>query len=142
MPTPLTITAANVLLISGKPLQATALGTITAGMGLYRDSTRGIYGDNVAPADANGTALLRTCIGVSLHAALAGQPILYLGTDGDVISFGAILTANVCYISGAVTPGDINPIVDIASGWYLSSIGFAVTTSQLTLKLFASGVAS
>ena len=138
----LTITAANVLKISGTPIMGTALTTITAGMCLYKDGTRGIYGDTVGPSDANGTALLRTTVGVSLHAALAGQPIMYMGTDGDVISFGAILTANVCYIAGATTPGDIEAISALTTGWYLSSIGFATTTSLLTMKLFASGVAS
>ena len=138
----LTITAANVLKITGKPIQGTALSTLTAGMAIYKDGTQGIYGDNVAASDANGSALLRTTIGVTLHAALAGQPILYMGTDGDVISFGAILTQNLCYIAGATTPGDINPIADITTGWYLSTIGFAQTTSYLRLAFYSSGVAT
>lgn len=138
----LTITAANVLMVSGRPKQGTALGTITAGMALYTDGTRGIYGPAVGASDANGTANLRTTVGISLHAALVGQPILYLGDDGDVLGFGAILTANVCYIAGATTPGDINPIADITAGWYLSTVGFATTTSNMRLTFFASGVAS
>lgn len=138
----LTITAGNVLLVTGRQLTGTALTTITAGQALYTDLTRGQYGANVGPSDANGTANLRTTIGISLHAALAGQPILYAGTDGDVVSFGAILTQNLCYIAGGGTPGDINPIADLTSGWYLSTCGFAMTTSNLRVTLLASGVAS
>lgn len=138
----LTITAANVLKVTGTPLRGTALGTITAGMALYWDQTQGAYGPNLGPSDANGTANLRTTVGVSLHAALTGQPILYMGTDGDVIGFGAILTQNLCYIAGATTAGDINPIADLTSGWYLSTVGFAASTSNLRLTLYASGVAS
>lgn len=140
----ITITAGSIVKTFGTPKIGTALGTITAGMALYKDGTRGAYGDSVGASDANGTANLRTTIGVSITGGSVGQAIMYMGDDGDIIDFGsgAPLTANVCYIAGATIAGDINPIADITTGWYLSTVGFATTTRLLTCKFFASGVAS
>lgn len=139
----LTITATNVLIVSGTPKTGTLLGTVTAGMALYTDGTRGVFGPSVGAADANSaTAAIRTIAGVSLSGGAVGQPCLYCDTNGDVISFGAILTANTAYIMGATTAGDINPVADITAGWYYNQLGVAVTTSQMKLAFVTTGVAS
>lgn len=140
----ISVTAGSVVKTYGNPKVGTALGTITAGMALYTDGTRGAYGLSVGASDANGSANLRTTIGLSISGGSVGQPILYMGDNGDIVDFGsgAPLTANVCYIAGATTAGDINPIADITTGWYLSTVGFATTTRLLTCSFFASGVAS
>ena len=135
----LTITAANMVAVSGTPLRGTALATITAGQPLYWDTTNGLFGPNVGLADGNGSALLRTCVGISLHASLTGQPIAYLGTPGDVLGFGAILTVNKIYIT-SLAVGMIAPDADDAAGNYLQLLGVAITTSNLRLILYNSGV--
>lgn len=136
----LIITVGNVVRVSGIPKVGEALETITAGQALYTDGTTNNLGHlKVGLADANDAAVLRTCIGISIGAALTGQPVIYLGDDGDVIGFGSILTANIGYIVGA-TAGSINPASDLAATWYLEHLGWAITTSNLQLKRFNSGV--
>lgn len=132
----LTITPANVIISNGTRQLGVAGETITAGMPVY------LNGSNLLmKADANASAAAAAAVGISLHGATVNQPLAYLGSDNEVLAFGAILTVNTCYIVSA-TAGGIAPIADNATGWYLQVLGFAITTSTLKLKLFTSGVAT
>lgn len=139
----MTLTAANVALVTGRPLIGTALTTITAGMPLYRDTTtpQGAFGPNLGPMKANAAGK-DVPYGIALSGATAGQPITYAGENGNVVSFGAILTVNGVYIAGGSVAGDINPHADITTGWKLGLLGYAKTTSLLTLLMAASEVAN
>lgn len=137
----LSITAANVQKVTTgsnptKVARGVAGASITAGQPLYRDTADS---GKLKPADTNASAVAATVVGIALHAAASGQPIEY-AVDGDV-TFGAILTLAETYIAGAGTAGDINPIGDLASGWYANILGIAISTSVLRMKLFNAGVA-
>lgn len=133
----LVITPANIKISTGTRQTGTAGESITAGQAVYLKAS-----DNkLWRADANESSAASAAIGIALHAALADQPLAYLGSDNDVLAMGAILTVNTCYVVSA-NPGGIAPIADMAAGWFLNTLGFAITTSTLKLRIFASGVAS
>lgn len=132
----ITITVANVILVSGNPTKYLAGVTITAGETLYLDS-----GTNTAKlAHAITSAATAVCIGISLHAALTGQPILVAGS-GCVVSFGAILTVGAPYLLSGNNAGGIAPIADLAATWITGILGIATTTSQMPLNFLMPGVA-
>ncbi len=76
-------------------------------------------------------------VGVSLHAALAGQPISY-GTSGP-LNFGAILLAGKWYVASA-TAGGIAPVADLTTGWYSTMLMYGYSTSIGLLMPTATGI--
>lgn len=131
----LTITAANVLLVSGSTEQLTAGATVTAGQPVYREAATGKL--KLSDNDS-ATAEVRAIRGIALHAALDGQP-LTIAKNGAVVAYGAILTAGVeYYVSG--TAGAIAPRADVTSGDDPIRIGIALTTSNLELDFADPGV--
>lgn len=133
----LSITAASVVKVSGTPRVYTAGGTITAGQAVYIDT-----GDSntVKAADNNVSALVATVAGIALNGAATGQPVSVLATASDVINLGATLTLGETYVLSD-DPGGIAPIADILTTQYVSIIGVAVTTANLRLLLYNSGIA-
>lgn len=132
----LAITAANVLAGSNASTkQGTAGATITAGQTVYQDTADKTY----KLADCNSaTALARSCAGIALNGASAGQPLM-VQFGGD-ITIGATLTAGVAYyLSG--TPGAICPVADLTTGDYPTVLGIAKSTSVLAIDINESGVA-
>ena len=78
----LTVTPAGVLKsTTGNPSTVTgkAGAAITAGQPIYADPTDG----SMKLSDANGVSPANTVDGISLHAALTGQPIQYAVEDDD-----------------------------------------------------------
>ena len=135
----LVITAANVTPgtatgISNNDNAGTANGTITAGESLFLDSVSGQL--KLAKADTLADAAF---VGISLHAALAGQPIKYR-TNG-ALNLGAILTVGQWYVVSPTNAGGIAPLADLTAGNFGTVIGYALTTSQLIINPIASGVA-
>jgi len=131
----ITVTATEVELVSGNAASYTAGETITAGMPLYLSS----WTDNrVYKADNNtGDSRKVELVGIALHAATAGQPII-VQTSG-VIDIGATLTLGETYVVSA-TAGGIAPIADLSSS-YVSHIGIATDTTNkyITLNFFSPG---
>ncbi len=124
----LSITAANVKLVSGPTERGIAGVAITAGQVLYQEdaSKKMKLSDN-----DNATAEVRAIKGVALHAAAADQPITY-AKNGAIVDFGAIFTAGVeYYVSG--TAGAICPRADVTTGDDPIRVGMAKTTSRLEL---------
>jgi len=111
-------------------IRGIAGGTITAGMPIYKDATT----NQLLNADANGSAETAEVIGIALNAASLGQP-LRVQTAG-VISIGGTVVLATIYILGAA--GGIAPAADLASGWYTSVIGVAISATQLRLGIFPS----
>lgn len=126
----LTITAANVTLVSGTTGKKNATGTIGVGQPLYADST-----STVAQA-SNAAGSTDEVVGISLNAATAGQPVVY-AMNNAVVGFGAILTVTETYVLSA--SGLISPIGDIATNDYVTRLGYGLTASnmQLDLKTFS-----
>lgn len=135
----LVITAANVTpatnaAASNNDDSGTANVTITAGQSLYLDSVSGQM--KLAKADTLADAAF---VGVSLHAALAGQPIKF--RKGGALNLGAILTAGQWYTVSRATAGNIAPVADLQAGDFGTLIGYAVSTSVLILIPIATGIA-
>jgi len=128
----ISVTAANVVKVAGAATdRGTAGETITAGMPVYLKAS-----DNLlykADADGSGTT---TVIGISLHAALANQPLEYL--TGGSLTFNAVLTAGTIY-TASDTAGGIRPAVDNNSGDTISILGVASSTTVLVVKIHNSG---
>jgi len=99
-------------------------------MPIYKDATT----NQLLNADANGSAETAEVIGIALNAASLGQP-LRVQTAG-VISIGGTVVLATIYILGAA--GGIAPAADLASGWYTSVIGVAISATQLRLGIFPS----
>lgn len=135
----LTITAANVLPGAKARLDRTGVAgeTITAGQPVYRAADQKWY-----KADSNSvTALARVATGVSANGASANQPLdVILPGDGVTFKPGATLTAGTTYYLSD-TPGGICPLADVGTGEYVQIIGVAISTTEMTLTLAASGVA-
>lgn len=62
------------------------------------------------------------------------------GTDRGPITIGATLTAGVAYYCSG-TAGGIAPVADVTTGWYVTIVGIATSTTVLDVKFHASGVA-
>lgn len=130
----ISVTAASVLKGTGASTATGIAGaTITAGQPLYADSSAS---NTLKPADCDLSSAAATVVGISLHAALTGQPITYL-TAGNM-TFNAVLTTGKAYISSA-TAGGIAPIADLATGWYTTMLGIATSTTNLSVNIVASG---
>lgn len=130
----ITITAASVLKISGATYEGIAGATITAGQACYLDAADS---NKIKLAQSDGTAEEAAVRGIALHASLAGQPII-LQISG-VIAIGAtVVLGNLYCLSD--TAGAICPSADVGTSEYMSLIGVANTTAQLTLNFLNSGV--
>lgn len=134
------VTAASVALVSGQQQTGTAGTTITAGQALYTKAADGkLY---TAQATASATA---TFTGVALNNASSGQPVVYIGVLGGgaaapVINIGGTVTVGQVYVVSAANPGGIAPYADLASTNYVTVIGVATTSSQITITPIVSGV--
>ena len=105
-------------------------GTIVAGTPVYLDATT----NRLMGADANGSLETAEVKGIALHAASLGQP-LRIQTAGDITIGAAVVLATI-YILGA--SGQLAPAVDLASGWYCSVVGVAISTTVIRLGILNS----
>jgi len=132
----LSITATSVVAGTGAKITHGTLGaTVTAGQMGYLDSTTGTW--KLADNDS-ATAAARPPGGMFLNGGAAGQPVA-VATKGPV-TLNAVLTAGVGYYLSS-TPGGICPVADLGSGDYPSFIGFASSTTVLSIDIKESGVA-
>jgi hypothetical protein len=131
----ISITAANVKLVSGPTKGRTAGATIVAGQVCYQAAATKKSG--LADNDS-ATAEVRAVDGLALNGAAADQPVELAG-NGAVVNVGAVLTAGTdYYLSG--TPGAICPRADVTTGDDPIRIGIALTTSNLQLDFADPGV--
>lgn len=131
----LSVTAASVVAGSSDITHGICGATITAGQGVYKSSTTGLY----MPADCNSaTAEARVPSGFALNGGAVNQP-LAVQRSGP-ITIGATLTAGVAYYQSA-TPGAICPVADLTTGMYPCALGIAKSTTVLDINIEPSGVA-
>lgn len=128
----LSITASDVLVVSGTPSTKKAGETITAGQLLYE------FNSTHMKKASNANATLAGISGIALHNATTGQCISFLGSG--TIALGSILTVAETY-AVSNTSGAICPIADIGSAEYLTYVGYGATTGNLTLSIEATGLA-
>jgi hypothetical protein len=133
----LTVTATSVVTVSGGSYTTgTAGATITAGQTLYVDTADS---NKLKLADSDSaTSTVRTCCGIALNGGAAGQPIRY--QTGGSLNPGATLAVGQVYVLSD-TAGGIMPYADLEAGDYVFILGYATTTSNLTLALTEVGVA-
>lgn len=127
----ITITAANVALVSGPVLADQPAGeAFTAGMAVYK-AADGTW----KKAQGDGTAIEAGSIdlGVALATADAAGARVSIARDGAIVAYGAVLTAGLFYIIGD-TAGSIYPSADAGSTDKVTLIGVAKSTSQLHIQ--------
>lgn len=130
----LTVTAASVLLTSGNLLTGTAGATITAGQVVYLDSAT----STLKLAQCDGTAAEADAVGISLHASLSGQPLVY-APNGAVINIGATTSKTTSYMVSA-TAGGVAPQADLVSTNKIVYLGYATgTTGAFVVKINNTG---
>jgi hypothetical protein len=112
----------------------TAGSTVTAGQPLYLAAGN----STLNPAHGNSTAATADCVGISLHGALAGQPLSYAFAGN--LTFNSVLTAGKAYIVSGTAAGGIAPIADLAAGWRTSLLGIAASATVLNIQRINSGV--
>lgn len=126
------ITAANVKVVSGTPKIGKAGASVTAGQPLYQDTDTSL---KPAKADAAGTA---TCVGIALNSASTGQTVAYL--DNGVLAAGGTLVMGKPYVVSAANAGGIAPVADLTSTNVATYIGIGLTTANLTVAINPTGL--
>jgi len=133
----LSITAANIIPATGFSVENSYLAgaTITRGQSVYFDTTTSTW----KLADSNATAATAGSggVGIALNDAAASQPIAV--QIGGNLGFGAILTKGKLYCPGA-TAGSIVPYEDLTTGDYVTILGIATSTSNLSMNRWITGV--
>ena len=129
----ITVTAANVVLVSGSIQHVTAGAAITPGQPVYKDLDDG---DDHKPCDADASATA-VIAGIALHASEDKQP-LAIQTGGTINIGGTVVVGEVYCVSSVV--GGVAPDVDVASGEYRTIIGVGVTSANIELRFHTSGV--
>ena len=132
----LSITAASVVPGSDAVKKSgVAFFTVTATTEIYTDTAN----SNVLKlCDADATSPAYVLEGVSLHAALSGQPLTYL--NGGSWTVGATVAVATISVASA-TAGGICPSTDLASGMYTQIVGVAITSTTMKYIGVNSGVA-
>jgi len=138
----ITVTAANVAQGTGAAVdhQFLAGETITAGQSVYRKASDGRWWkaqcDSAAEEVGNGTASVPR-FGVSLHGALAGQP-LSVQTSGPYTAGGTVV-AGTPYVVSA-TAGGICPHADLVATNKVTFIGYGISTTQIQIAPIITGL--
>lgn len=130
----LTITASQVLLVSGSPIQGTWDSTVTAGKSVRYAPTTGLWG--LAQCDNDATDAGYYGLGIALTGGGSGQQGLIAG-PGCVVNLGAGAAAAsaTVYVAGA-TAGDIAPTADVTtSGNYRALIGVGIGSNKVKVAL-------
>lgn len=131
----ISITAANVKLISGPTEDMKAGAAFAAGQVGYKEASTSLA--KLADNDS-ATAEVRAAHGMALNGAAVDQPVR-MARNGAVVEVGAVLTAGTdYYLSG--TPGAICPRADVTTGDDPVRIGMALTVSRLQLDFADPGV--
>lgn len=133
----LTLAPTAITLQSGcTAITGTSGEAISAGMPVYLKAADARY-YKTTPAVSAATA---TVAGLCVNTVSgAGQSITVV-ISGSV-NLGATLTVGGVYVAGGTLAGDIDPVADLTSGWYVSILGVASTAALLDLHITNSGVA-
>ena len=106
--------------------------TIAAGQSVYEDAS-GL----MQLADADASSLTARAIGIAMTPGINGGSGI-VATGGSVILVGTTMVVGETYLVSA-TAGGIMPTADRATGAYVTILGNAATSTQLDLKINATG---
>lgn len=127
----ITITAANVSLVSGSPLKDCIAGeAIGVGQVVYL-SDAGTW----LKAQGDGTAVEAGSndLGVALGTTSASGQRISVAGSGCIVGYGAVFTSGLIYTIGD-TAGSIYPSADNGSGDKVTVLGLAAGTSNLVIQ--------
>jgi len=131
----LTITAASCLPTGTNTRQTVQFGeSVTAGQVVYLSSSDSKY--YKADSDA-GSATTAAGAGIALCTAATNQYGAIL-TNGTITIGGTMTQGKAYYVSN--TAGGICPESDLGSGDYVSLIGFATSTTVLSVDFKNTGI--
>lgn len=127
----ITITATSVKRVSGAVHNQNNFGeTVTAGMPVYLKVADAKWYKIDNNVDAATSGVGATATGIALNGGAVDQPAVVL-TSGDV-DIGATVVVGEVYVASQ-TAGGIAPHGDLASGNFVTYIGYAITTGRLRL---------
>lgn len=133
-----TITAANVQASAYADKDSGIAGeVITAGMPVYKNAADG---NKLYKADTNQSLAASKVVGLALHGASPGQPLLYAKKDPKFVP-GITLVAGDIVLAGATAAGDLAPVADLATGWFPVIVGVANSTTEMNLNITPGGIA-
>jgi len=129
----LSITAAEVLWVSGPKETKNAKVAITAGEVVFDSAGEYDLADNdVDEATANAR-------GIALNNAAAGQPLSIINTSGVVtLGASALVVEGAVYVLSS-TAGGIAPAADLGSSDYTTVLGVGNGANGLDMAINASG---
>jgi len=127
-----TITAGNVALSdTGQTyLVGTLGGTVTQGQVVRVNNGAYVAANNTTSADAD-------CAGVAITKGDSGDACLIV-TKGKIAAGGTLTLGQEYYVGNSA--GTYGPQSDVTAGDYISAIGIAVSTNELYVLPYASGV--
>ncbi len=127
----LSITATQVLLVSGPTKTITFGATVTAGAALYFDTSAGSW--KLAQCDGTAAEAGSDGYGIALGGGAAGQQgVIALPGAKVTLGAGAAPAAGEVYCIGA-TAGSINPKSDMASTNKVTPLAFGVGSNAVKL---------
>lgn len=136
----ISITAGNVVTVTGTIESGTAGATITAGQTVYQKASDGKFYLADCDATAVGTnAEIDNVYGIALNGAAAGQPLTVQKTG--TITIGATVTAGQTQWQSNVAGGITETWAEIVSTDYITVIGHAISASVIKLDINVLGIA-
>ncbi len=109
---------------------------ITAGQPVYQNPATGDF----FPADANGTSPLYKVIGIAENTAGIGQPVSIITEDPNFTpGITTLVIGDVVIVSA--TAGGLTEAANKASGWFVSVVMVAYSTTQAVLKIIRADAA-
>ncbi len=127
----ISITAANVVKVSGTAQTNIAGAAITAGQTIYIDTNQKAQ---LANAVTSATTALAT--GIALCNAALNQPVSWLAAGGD-ITIGGTVVAGVPYFL-SLNNGGICPFADVGTGNRTMLVGIAKNTTDISVLMVTS----
>lgn len=133
----LSITSSAVLQSASASLQApfVAAQATTAGRPVFLNASN--QWELATAVDGTHGAAIGALVGISANEAEIGQPLTVCTEDESFISGGTMVAGTVYVVSA--TTGRICPITDLAGGNYRITLGRAIDTTTLNLKVVQTG---
>lgn len=128
-----TITAANVLASAYARKDAGILGQagMTAGMPVYKNAADN---NRLYKCDANESLAAAACCGILLTGGGIGQTAIYTDDDPQFQPGFTLTAGDVAIVDGSAA-GGVAPVGDLASGWFPTVLGPAISTTKMCLKI-------
>ena len=132
----LAVTGSQVISGAQQYIDGIAFSSITAGQPCYRNAA-----GTIAPAQADGTAVEATVIGISTHPAAIGQPIRLQTKGRIVLGAAAAPVAGAIYVLSA-TAGTFANAGDITTAGHFSVIlGIGVGSNAVDIQIHFNSLA-